>query len=790
MYKNNTENDSQKIKLLSSNIRSDTLEEPITNKVPITNEVPITLNDDIYSDIKASKNCVLDISDSKTIFLHNLENRTVSFSLPKQNNIIIGADGYLGSYLSFRIKNSYKIYHYTFNDFINKYNNNLFNNSTIFICADQQNNYKIISDLQLNSHMDNTFILFSSASIYNSDKLMYNEDDFKYDGKENNYQRMLIKNEKSVNTLKGRKVIIRLGTLFGFAPKLNATRGINRMIYSSILNNQMKVSNPDAKKSYTALSDLYKFINLVQENEVISGVFNISSFNTDIGEITKNISEKYDILMLTENINHTVYSFHLDTKLANENGWYPEVNIDNMYDELTNDIESIELIKYDEEVEVVTNANSYLGNIFKKNSETIIKKNKVVIYKSLDYCRVCKCKELLPILNLNSHPPPNRLNDKMWKFINFKLILNCCLKCWHCQLNGVVNPLIMYSNYPYLSGTSQTMNDYFSYFVNIILNGTFTKKFLKKYKVLDIGCNDGALLDKFKKKGFYTYGVDPANNLQNENHKYYHGFFNSDAVEYFNTTFDIITAFNVFGHVDSIYDFMKNLELISHNDTQIFIQTSQCNMIINNEFDTIYHEHLSFFNLNSMLKVCENSNFYLKDCKIVDVHGKSYLFCLKKKSLNGNDTINSSVIAQFQKEVKYKYYNIDTYFDYSKNILVWKNNLIDILLSNNNNRIIGVGASAKGITILNFLNEDFKNYNIKIEYLIDENPLKIGKTIDSIDMKIESFDYIREMDNVLYILFAWNFKTELIDKILNLDRFSSNKNNVSFLNLFPLEIEN
>ena len=115
--------------------------------------------------------------------------------------------------------------------------------------------------------------------------------------------------------------------------------------------------------------------------------------------------------------------------------------------------------------------------------------------------------------------------------------------------------------------------------------------------------------------------------------------------------------------------------------------------------------------------------------------------------------------------------------------MIWKNDLLYTLLSNKY-RIIGVGASAKGITILNFLNDDFKNCNIKIECLIDENPLKIGKTISSIDMEIKTFDYVKNKKKILFILFAWNFKKELIDKINKL-----NVTNSIILNLFPLETE-
>ena len=203
-------------------------------------------------------------------------------------------------------------------------------------------------------------------------------------------------------------------------------------------------------------------------------------------------------------------------------------------------------------------------------------------------------------------------------------------------------------------------------------------------------------------------------------------------------------------------------------------------MIQNNEFDTIYHEHLSFFNINSMKYCLEKCNFMLYDINIVDVHGSSYLFHIKQ---NNNKLLNDYNINErllFEKNTGI--YKIETYFKYSKNIYTWKNNLIEILKNKKN--LVGIGASAKGITILNFIKNDLIINNIIIDYIIDENKLKIGKKINSIDINIYEFNKIKETNDTIYfILFAWNFKDELITKINNI------RDNNIFINLFPLYIE-
>jgi 2-polyprenyl-3-methyl-5-hydroxy-6-metoxy-1,4-benzoquinol methylase len=329
------------------------------------------------------------------------------------------------------------------------------------------------------------------------------------------------------------------------------------------------------------------------------------------------------------------------------------------------------------------------------------------------------------------------------------------------------------------------MNTYFNDFVTSIVNKT-TKT------VLDIACNDGCLLDYFKQYNYDTYGIDPAENLVNKitDHKIICGFFNKETINNlknkFNINeFDIITAFNVFAHINDIYDFILNIDTISNLNTDIYIQTSQCEMIANNEFDTIYHEHLSFFNLSSMIYFLSKTNFYLFDIKIVNVHGNSYLFHIKKQNENNNIvTFNENIKKRLEYENNIGLFNINSYIIYRNNIEQWVDNLIISLKKYNTLKIIGVGASAKGITILNYINTKLINNNIIIDCIIDENKLKIDKCIDFINLKINSFDYINKINkNIVFILFAWNFKYELISKI----KKNRPKSKDIFINLFPLE---
>jgi nucleoside-diphosphate-sugar epimerase len=697
-------------------------------------------------------------------------------------NIVIGSNGFLGSYIRYKCKNPINVISdndinlngIKYENFIKLWKIGYYTNNIVYICSSYQNTKKIIIDLQKdNNNTNNIFILFSSAVVYSGiDKHIYCEtDNFNDQKSDDDYIKIVKNNETLFRSLCGIKIIIRLGTLYGSSPNLNASRGINRMIYFPLINNYIEIYDRNLKKSLTSFEDLWSGINIIltkynncnihncinnieDNNDNIENnnekyynidIYNISSFDTTIGILGNYISKELNVpIKYLKDKNNINYNFHLDTNKLKLLGWSSNGTLDNLIETICLNIESVKEIKYDD----------------------------ILIYYTKKTCRVCNSKCLFKIIDLKNQPPPNRLNDKFWKLLKCPLILNGCYDCYHLQLNGVLNPIIMYKDYSYLSGTSSTMINYFNNFIDNVIDKT-------KNTILDIACNDCALLDCFKLKNFKTYGIDPAENIVSNinNHNIYCGFLNINAVNYFKIKFEIVTAFNVFAHVDDIYSFLENIYMLTDTNSDIYIQTSQCNMIQNNEFDTIYHEHLSFFNINSMKIALNKANYYLNDVKIVDIHGSSYLFHIKHKI--DNFEINKNIVKRLNFEINSNLYKRETYINYCKNIYIWKDNLINLL--KNKQILIGVGASAKGITVLNFIKDDLIKNNIKIEFILDENSIKIGKKIDSLDINIVDFNYIKTIDfNITFIIFAWNYKDELLKKI----KLIRNKND-KFIILFP-----
>lgn len=382
------------------------------------------------------------------------------------------------------------------------------------------------------------------------------------------------------------------------------------------------------------------------------------------------------------------------------------------------------------------------------------------MYTYKKFCRICN-NDLIEILDLKIQPLANEfIKKELFKNENmFPLKLMLCNNCFLSQLSIVINPTYLFKNYIYLSGTTNTNKIYFKNFCNKVIYET---KIITN-RVLDIACNDGSQLDFFKLHNFETYGIEPAINLYDINiekgHNIICDFWNTDIANSFKKTFDIIIAQNVFAHVDDVYQFLNACKLIMHDESNLYIQTSQANMIENNQFDTIYHEHLSFFTTYSMKILSDKVGLFINHIEISDWHGGSYLFKISKqqKSNNYNEIYNI--------EKKQGRYNISTYIDYKNNIELFKTKLNNIIhkFKDQRYKLIGFGAAAKGNTLLNFC-------QIKLDYIVDENKLKQNLYSPGLHIIIRDIDYlINDNDEKIIIILAWNFYDEIKNKLIKYD---------------------
>ena len=393
-------------------------------------------------------------------------------------------------------------------------------------------------------------------------------------------------------------------------------------------------------------------------------------------------------------------------------------------------------------------------------------------YKILDRCLCCDSTDIEILLDLNNQPLANSYHDNTKKMDEYPLGVNICNNCYHIQLTHVVNPDLLFKDYLYVSGTTKTLHDNMKWFVDYVLE---TTTWGNGNSVLDIACNDGTQLNYFKKNGFKTFGIDPAENLHklsSENHTVVCDYFNANK---FDRQFDVITAQNVFAHNSNPKEFLEHCDELMHDESVLYIQTSQAEMILNNQFDTIYHEHVSFFNINSMNELVKRTNLTLTDVIKTPVHGISYLFRFTKNTFEGKGKVFNEIEVERQRGLLSK----KTYNEYTKNITKLVSDFKELVQNSKREgfKLVGYGAAAKGMTFLNFA-------GAKLDYIIDDNELKHNLYTPGTNTIIKPNGFLKqfkENDKVLFIPLAWNFYDEIQERILK----TRDNENDWFLRYFP-----
>jgi 2-polyprenyl-3-methyl-5-hydroxy-6-metoxy-1,4-benzoquinol methylase len=295
--------------------------------------------------------------------------------------------------------------------------------------------------------------------------------------------------------------------------------------------------------------------------------------------------------------------------------------------------------------------------------------------------------------------------------------------------------------------------------------------------VLDIGCNDGSQLDAFKSIGLKTYGVDPAKNLYDatvaKGHTVVCDFWPTD--QGFDTQFDIITAQNSFAHnPDPLSWLLSAVQRLKYGG-KIFISTSQADMVLNGEFDTIYHEHINYYNAESMRRLAERAGLHLIDVVKTPIHGTSYIFVLAKQPKN---TYRMDNILATERSLGLQ--DPATYTNWATGVNDLLTKLKDQIdtYRRHGYTIVGYGAAAKGMTLINAS-------NIHLDCVIDDNPLKQGLYCPGTGIPVVGIDWLDTVkdprETIVFIPLAWNFYAEIKKKIL------AKRNNPAdmFLRYFP-----
>ncbi|MFA5956424.1 class I SAM-dependent methyltransferase [Hyphomicrobium sp.] len=402
-------------------------------------------------------------------------------------------------------------------------------------------------------------------------------------------------------------------------------------------------------------------------------------------------------------------------------------------------------------------------------------------------CIVCGG-DVTPLLDLDVQPPANMLLANAGEpYEAFPLGFANCPSCTHGQLTHFVDPAKLFKHYLYASGTSGTLKAYFEWFADTLLRASRSGA-----RVLEIASNDGSLLGVLESRGFDAIGVDPAENLNRvaaaAGRKVVTGFFPEARPE---GLFDIIIAMNVAAHTPDPASFMRGVRECLAPGGIAIIQTSQALMIANGEFDTVYHEHYSFYTVASMARLAENSGLRVEASKLTSVHGTSLLSFLRR----ADDDVG---LFAFEESAPFsvawpsptppflssKLTGSDADEAYAKFATGAKSAMQSAAEAVARHQAAGrkvalVGVAAKALTFI-------RAARILPDIYLDEAPLKVGLTIPGTSRPIEPLHKAADIAaDTTFLIGAWNFADELMQKITKLSGDTSPK----FVVYFPKLVE-
>ena len=372
-------------------------------------------------------------------------------------------------------------------------------------------------------------------------------------------------------------------------------------------------------------------------------------------------------------------------------------------------------------------------------------------------CRLCKSKNLKKIYSFKKNPIGDDYTKLPTKHKLFNLDLNRCLKCKFIQLSNVIDPKKVYGEYLYVTKTSLGLQ---KHFYNLGKKLIRQKIVNQNSKILEIGSNDGTLLEFFHKKSSLIIGVDPAAHLfQNNSIKNIKGLFSyklSQKIFKQYGNFDTIIANNVIANIDDLNDIFKGINEILSKDGHLIIETFALYGILkNNLIDNIYHEHLSYFSIKTFQKFAKNYDLSLKSVEFLKVKGGSLRLIFQKKIIVKNRNVEKIIKKEniILKNVDKKFKNLQK-LNFDNKVKI--NKIIDSCLSKGL-KIFGFGASV-GTTTLVY---DFE-LDKKIEYIFDNEKKRFNLYMPGTNIKVLNPNNLKKINVDYIIIFAWRYAKQIL----------------------------
>ena len=380
-----------------------------------------------------------------------------------------------------------------------------------------------------------------------------------------------------------------------------------------------------------------------------------------------------------------------------------------------------------------------------------------------DKCSLCKAK-IREIVNLGSSPPANNfLSERYKKTISYPLILDFCDSCKGLQLRHCLDKEQLYTNYSYLTPDSSSLNKHYEVLVNFLVS----KKFLNQgTNCLEIGSNNGQLLDFLKPRVNSVLGVDPAENvasIANEKGiKTVVDFFSEDLAVKLRSKggmVDLLIARHMFAHNPDPDHMFKGIDLLLKKKGIILIENAYAfDTFKKGEFDQIYHEHMFYFSVQNMKNYLNSRGYDLNEIIYSYIHGGSMVFIGSRK---GKYPISKEIQLKIHNEEE-ELRGDKLFHQFKQKIENTKEKTLQEIQSdiNKGKKVCAYGAPAKAFTMFSVLELN----NEKINFCVDTSETKIGKTFPLFNIPIISEEEMQQQVCDTFLVNAWNYKSEILEK--------------------------
>ncbi len=381
----------------------------------------------------------------------------------------------------------------------------------------------------------------------------------------------------------------------------------------------------------------------------------------------------------------------------------------------------------------------------------------------INKCRCCGSDQIRQFFDLGDQPFANALLDQkdFSSEKKYPLSLSYCEKCSLVQLDYTADPEELFSNYFWVTGTSETAKKYAEKFCLEALSRIEVKE---DAYVLEIASNDGTFLKSFKNKQMEVLGIDAAKNIAEQ--AIIDGiptlakFFDSSVAQEVIAKKGypaIVYARNVVPHVANLHNFLEGFASCC-NETNIgIVEVHYAGVILEQlHYDSIYHEHLCYFTLKSLRYLFEIYGLHIYDIMESPISGGSIVVYMSKVLKEKTNRLE----AFEKKEAAGQYNTFDMWSDFAKKADEHRTQFKQAIKNAHakNQLVIGYGASARSSTMLNFCEIDQNS----IPVIIDQNILKQGKYTPGTHILIQSAEEVMKKKPDVVVLLAWNFKEEII----------------------------